>query len=261
VAEKFWPGPLTFVLKRGETIPPNVSAGMDTVAVRMPNHAIPLALFRAAVLPVAAPSANRFARPSATTAAHVLEDLDGRVEVILDGGQAHIGLESTIVDLSKEVPVVLRPGGVTLETLRTVIPGVQWVSRHLQPDEPGIEAPGMLLKHYSPRAELLLFAGTFDRVIARMQAEARERAGAEQLVGVLAPDEEAGYFADIRVVVCRLGSRDDLKQIGANLFKGLRSLDAQGVDVILARTVEPAGLGVAIADRLLRAAEGRVIEC
>ncbi|MBZ0290333.1 MAG: threonylcarbamoyl-AMP synthase, partial [Anaerolineae bacterium] len=261
LARRFWPGPLTFILRRGEAIPPNVSAGLDTVAVRMPNHTIPLALFRAADLPVAAPSANRFARPSATTAAHVLEDLGGRVDVILDGGSAQIGLESTIVDLTKEIPVVLRPGGITLETLRTAIPDVQLVSRHLRADDQGIEAPGMLLKHYSPRAELLLFNGAFDRVMTRMQAEARERTGAGQRVGILVSDEEAVYFAQIPAVVFQLGPHDDLKQIGSNLFKGFRSLDAQGVDVILVRTVEPSGLGIAIADRLLRAAEGRVIEC
>ncbi len=261
LARRFWPGPLTLVLQRGAAIPPNVSAGMATVAVRMPNHPIPLALLRAADLPVAAPSANRFARPSATTAAHVLDDLRGHVDVVLDGGAAVIGLESTILDLTKEMPEVLRPGGITLERLRALIPGVRLVTRHLQPDDAGIEAPGMLLKHYSPHAELLLFAGSAEAVRVCMQAAARERLSAGQRVGVLAADEDAPDFAATAAVVFQLGARADLPQIGTNLFSGLRELDRQGVDVILVSAVEPVGLGAAIYDRLLRAAEGRVIEC
>lgn len=261
LTQRFWPGPLTLVLERGAAIPPNVSAGMATVAVRMPNHPIPLALFQAAGLPVAAPSANRFARPSATTAAHVLEDLYGHVDIVLDGGSAAIGLESTILDLTKDSPEVLRPGGITLETLAPIIPGVRLVSRHLQPDEAGIEAPGMLLKHYSPRAEVLLFTGTDEAVRGCMQAAARERLGAGQRVGVLAANEAAADFADTAAIVFRLGARANLVQMGTNLFSGLRELDRQGVDVILVGAVEQAGLGVAIYDRLLRAAEGRVIDC
>lgn len=259
LARRFWPGPLTLVLRRAAAIPPNVSAGMETVAVRMPNHPIPLALFRAAELPVAAPSANRFARPSATTAAHVLEDLGGRIDVVLDGGPAHIGLESTILDLTKAVPEVLRPGGIPLEMLRELVPDVRLVSRQLRPDEVGIEAPGMLLKHYSPRAELLLFTGEVGQVIACMQATAQQRTEAGQRVGILTTDDEAAAFEHLPALVFRLGS--DLPQLATSLFHGMRELDRQAADVILVHAVEPTGLGVAINDRLLRAAEGRVIKC
>ncbi|HEX2907864.1 MAG TPA: L-threonylcarbamoyladenylate synthase, partial [Phototrophicaceae bacterium] len=214
LANQFWPGPLTLVLQRHPAIPPNVSAGMATVAVRMPQHPIALALFRATGLPVAAPSANRFARPSATTAAHVWDDLQGRVDIILDGGATQIGLESTILDLTKTTPAVLRPGGIPLEALRAVIPDVQLVSRHLQPDETGIEAPGMLLKHYSPRAELLLFTGDPEQVHSRMQTEAQARLRVGQRVGILTPDEEVPVFDGIPVVLFPLGAVNNLAQIG-----------------------------------------------
>ncbi|MBI5666527.1 MAG: threonylcarbamoyl-AMP synthase [Chloroflexi bacterium] len=259
LARRFWPGPLTLVLRRAAVIPPNVSAGMDTVAVRMPNHPIPLALFSAAALPVAAPSANRFARPSATTAAHVLEDLGGRIDVVLDGGPAPIGLESTILDLTKPVPEVLRPGGIPLETLRELMPDVRLISRQLQPDEAGIEAPGMLLKHYSPHAEVLLFTRDTATVIACMQAAAQQRAEAGQRVGILTLDAEAAYFEHLPALLFRLGT--DLPQFATNLFRGMRELDRQAADVILVHMVEPTGLGIAINDRLLRAAEGRIMEC
>jgi L-threonylcarbamoyladenylate synthase len=257
LAGVFWPGPLTLVLERSARIPPNVSAGMPTVAVRMPNHPITLALLCAADVPIAAPSANRFARPSATTAMHVLEDLGGQVDVILDGGPATIGVESTILDLTKTPPVVLRPGGVALEKLRVYLPDVAVIARHLHPDEAGIEAPGMLVKHYSPRAAVLLFVGDLAQVIPAMQARARELIAAGQRVGVLTPDSEVGHFDGLNVRIILLG--DTLESASHRLFAGMRALDQQAVDAILVHSYEPIGLGAALADRLLRAAEGRVI--
>jgi L-threonylcarbamoyladenylate synthase len=225
----------------------------------MPNHPIPLALFRAANRPVAAPSANRFARPSATTAQHVLEDLDGRIDLILDGGPARIGLESTILDVTKSPPAILRPGGIPLETLQGIIPDVHIVSRHLRPDEAGIEAPGMLSKHYSPRAELRLFKGVLDRVISAMQREAQDCLNASKHVGILCPDAERGHFENFPVQLFALGST--LDEISHNLFDGMRQLDHAGVNIILVHGFEADGLGAALWDRLLRAAEGQVIEC
>ncbi len=259
LADVFWPGPLTLVLWRNANVPANVSAGMDTVAVRMPNHAVPLALFRAADLPVAAPSANRFARPSATTAQHVLEDLDGRVDVILDGGAAVIGVESTILNLTKTPPTILRPGGITLEKLQAIIPDVELVSKHLAVDAPDIEAPGMLSKHYSPRAELLLFTGAIEQVIPAMRQRAADLIGTGRKVGILAADEDYPPFQSLEVQIFRLGA--DLDSISHNLFAGMRELDRAGVDVILVRGFEPNGLGVALGDRLLRAANGKVVPC
>jgi L-threonylcarbamoyladenylate synthase len=258
LAAEFWPGPLTMVLNRSESIPANVSAGRPTVAVRMPRHPVALTLLRATDLPVAAPSANRFARPSATTAAHVLEDLGGRVDVVLDGGPTFIGLESTVLDLTKETPTVLRPGGVTLEMLRDVIPNVQLVSKYLESHQDGIEAPGMLLRHYSPRADVLLFSGPPERVISAMQAQARALVELGKRPGILAMDDEAASFADLPVQIIRLGNT--LEAVGHNLFQGMRELDAQGVDAILVHNFDAAGMGAAINDRLRRAAEGKMIQ-
>ncbi len=258
LARQFWPGPLTFVLQRNPNVPPNVSAGMSTVAIRMPSHPVAIALLHAANLPIAAPSANRFARPSATTAAHVLEDLDGRIDVILDGGAAVIGVESTILDLTKAQPTVLRPGGMTLETLQLLIPHVQIVSKHLHVDEQGIEAPGMLYKHYSPRAELLLFKGIQEALIPAMRTYAIKQIEQGKKVGLLLPKTEHKEFADLPVESVNLGAIES--EISHNLFSAMRLLDQSGVDVILVHGVGHSGLGVAIWDRLLRAAEGHIIE-
>lgn len=261
LAAAFWPGPLTMVLKRRARVPSNISAGRDTVAVRMPAHPVALALIRAAGVPIAAPSANLFTRPSATTAQHVLADLDGRVDIILDGGPTRIGLESTVLDLTSEPPVILRPGGVTPEALREIIPSVEFHTKIIAMDdaEAAPLSPGMLLKHYSPNAELLLFVGDFDGVTLRMQEIAREKIAAGKRVGVLTLDEERQFFDALGAQVVLLGSKNDLEAVGHNLFAGLRALDERGVDVILVRGFDPVGLGITIQDRLLRAAEGRVI--
>jgi L-threonylcarbamoyladenylate synthase len=260
LASLFWPGPLTMVLKRHPNVPPNVSAGMDTVAVRMPDHPVAVALLKAADVPVAAPSANRFARPSATTAQHVLDDLAGRVDVVLDSGPTMIGVESTVIDMTRPTPVVLRPGGVSLEQLGEIIPGIQHKSKLLDShDSPGA-SPGMLTRHYSPRARVLLFTGNTDRVIAHMRQTAREYAEQGRAVGIMTTDSEQVLFADIAqtpVQIVSLGA--NLTEISHNLFTRMRELDSLGVEAILVRGVDRNGLGAAIWDRLLRAAEGHVI--
>ncbi len=259
LARQFWPGPLTMILPRGSKIPSNVSAGMPTVAVRMPSHPVAAALLRAADVPIAAPSANRFARPSATTAAHVLEDLDGRIDLILDGGEAVIGVESTILDLTKDYPVVLRPGGITFEALQSVIPNVQVLTKHLHADESGIEAPGMLYKHYSPRAELLLFNVATDEIMRAMRTHALTHIEQGKKVGMLLPADELSVFSDLPIETINLGA--NLSEISHNLFSAMRSLDQVGADVILVHGFGEFGLGVALWDRLLRAAEGHIVEC
>jgi L-threonylcarbamoyladenylate synthase len=259
LAARFWPGPLTLILERGSSIPPNVSAGRPTVAVRMPNHPVARALIEAAALPVAAPSANTFSRPSATTAQHVLNDLNGRVDIILDGGSTPIGVESTVLDLTGETPSVLRPGGVSLEMLAQVIPGITWQPRYLQTDEDAL-SPGQMVKHYSPHARVLLFDGERESVIEQMRQTARDEITLGRTIGILVVDEDRAAFEGLPLELLSLGSEQDLKQIGANLFAALRQLDQLGVDVILVRGLEREGLGAAIWDRLVRAAEGRVIE-
>ena len=262
LAQAFWPGPLTLVLKRKPVIPANVSAGRASVAVRMPNHAVPLALARAAGVPIAAPSANLFTRPSPTTAAHVLQDLDRRIDLLLDGGATTIGLESTVLDLTSAQPALLRPGGVSIESLRQYIPDLSFVPSYIEADpaEPAPLSPGMLLKHYSPRAELVLFAGPAERALERMRTAALDALASGDKVGIMAPNEEIGAFADLPLIITPLGPRGDMDQIGRRIFASMRELDQRGVERILVRGVERVGIGLAIWDRLLRAAEGRVIE-
>lgn len=257
LVRRHFPGALTLILKRHPRIAANVSAGLDTVAVRMPSHPIAHALIAAAGVPVAAPSANRFSRPSATTAAHVLQDLDGRVDLILDGGAALIGVESTILDLTAEPPAVLRPGGMSLEALKQIIPSVVVRSRFVDVYS-AASAPGQMLKHYSPHAELRFYIGSPQDMIAQIAEDARALTAAGKRVGVLAANEDALELPDAAIL--RLGSASDLEQIAVGLFSGMRDLDAQHVDVILARDFGENGLGLAIRDRLTRAAEGRVIQ-
>ncbi|MFN8453733.1 MAG: L-threonylcarbamoyladenylate synthase [Anaerolineae bacterium] len=259
--EQFWPGPLTLVLKRHPRVPAILSANLDTIAVRSPHHPIALALLQAAGLPIGAPSANLFAHPSPTTAQHVLQDLSGRVEVVLDGGPTAIGVESTVLDLTQSPPVVLRPGGVPFETLHQHLPEVTLNPRYLSLDDSTniSSSPGMLTKHYSPQAKVWLFTGPLRQVLAHMQATAKRLTGEGQKVGLLLPDEEQNYFSHLPAQLVQLGSETDLSQIAANLFAGLRELDSQGVEAILVRDFGREGLGLAIWDRLYRAAEGQVI--
>ena len=203
-----------------------------------------------------------FTRTSPTTAAHVLEDLAGRIDLLLDGGPTPIGLESTILDLTQSPPALLRPGGVALEQLQRLIPDLvyapQYVTTHDQ--AVGQVAPGMLLKHYSPRAELLLFVGAPERVLARMRAVAEQARAAGRSVGIMAPEEEIAQFGGLAAELGPLGGRDDLAVIGQRIFSTMRELDRRGVDLILVRGFARAGIGLAIWDRLLRAATGRVID-
>ncbi|MEP7290111.1 MAG: L-threonylcarbamoyladenylate synthase [Chloroflexota bacterium] len=257
--EVFWPGPLTLILRRAERVPDIVSAGQPTVAVRMPAHPIAQALLRACELPIAAPSANRFAHSSPTTAQHVLDDLDGRLPLILDGGPTSIGLESTIVDLSSDRPRLVRPGGTTLDTLRQFIPDLEVTSRYAQPEAGAMPAPGMLLKHYSPRADLLLFDGPDEAVRATLIRRTHEALADGKRVGLLIADEDFPALSSLNVPTVSLGSLTDLPQVARRLYAGLRDLDATGVDLILARAYPSDGMGFAIRDRLIRAAEGKVV--
>ena len=260
LAAAFWPGPLTLVLRRQPIVPASVSAGRASLAVRMPAHAVARALCAAAGVPIAAPSANMFTRPSPTQATHVLEDLDGRIDLLLDGGPTPIGLESTVLDLTQPQPQLLRPGGVPIEALRHFMPELTFEQRYVDVQDAAPASPGMLLKHYSPRAELQLFAGAPEHALAGMRVAAQAAQAAGRRVGILAPDEDAARLADLGAQVVSLGPRADLAQIGRLIFAGMRQLDRQGVELILARGVERSGLGLAIWDRLVRAAEGRVID-
>lgn len=261
----FWAGPLTIILPKKAQIPDSVTAGLPSVALRVPAHRVARALMEMAGVPVAAPSANRFSRPSPTTAAHVLADLDGRVDMVLDGGATDIGLESTIVDFTVDPPVMRRPGGLTLEQIQAVVPEVVAFIQRGSADVAQV-APGQLTRHYAPNAELTLYQGDIEAVIRRVGADARTLAAAGARVGVLAPEDDVLALAPEltplaaagRVELRPYGSRSDPARAARELFAALRDLDATGVTHILATSIGLEGLGLAVADRLTRAAEGRV---
>ncbi len=264
LAQEFWPGPLTLILPRGPRVPYLVTAGLETVAIRMPRHPVALALIRALGSPVAAPSANRFMHVSPTTAQHALVDLGGRVPLILDAGPCEIGVESTVLDLCSETPRILRPGGVSLEALRTILPDVQPpVSRKAVVEHGDVlakKAPGQLLTHYAPKVPLVLFEGTVEAMRSAMLAEIRRRCEQEEHIGVLVAEEDIPVFQESGALIYSVGRADDLAQIAAHLFAGLRILEEAQVQVILCRSFGEQGLGLAIRDRLLKAAGGRVSE-
>ncbi|MBI4494224.1 MAG: threonylcarbamoyl-AMP synthase [Chloroflexi bacterium] len=258
LAEAFWPGPLTLLLPRAPQVPSEVTAGLDTVGVRVPSHAVARAVIAAAGVPVAAPSANRFGHTSPTTAQHVLHDLDGRIDLVLDAGPTTVGVESTVLDLTSDPPRVLRPGGVPVEALAQVLEREVPVGASAGP----ARAPGQLLRHYAPRARLELFEGTPEATLHAIADQARRHLQQGKRVGLLLADEDVAALGALepqeQVLVRPVGSRRDLAEIARRLYAELRRLDTQGPDVILARTFGTEGLGLAIADRLRRAAEGRV---
>ena len=261
----FWAGPLTLILNKKPQVPDLVTAGLPSVALRVPSHRVARALMEMAGVPIAAPSANRFSRPSPTTAAHVIEDLDGSVDLILDGGATDIGLESTIVDFTVDPPVLRRPGGITFEQVHALVPEVVVHSAASGAAEPQA-APGQMTRHYAPRAALTLYEGPAEKVIARVAAEVRAATAAGDRVGILAPEEDLSALAPelaARASVGRIetvpyGSRSDLERSGRELYASIRALDATGVQRIFAIGVGDDGLARAIHDRLSRAAEGRV---
>ncbi|MDO9574136.1 MAG: L-threonylcarbamoyladenylate synthase [Candidatus Contubernalis sp.] len=257
LAEKYWPGPLTMVLPKGSRVPLEVTAGLDTVAVRMPGHPVALALIRAARLPIAAPSANLSGRPSPTTAEHVLEDLAGRIEFLLDGGPCTVGLESTVLDLTQEVPLLLRPGGVTLEQLRQTLGEVQVLNPLGYKDE-APPSPGLKYRHYAPRAPMFLVEGEPTRVVKEIQKICRENRLKGRRVGLLVTEENRAHFRAEVVEV--LGCRRSPEEMASRLFDSLRRLDATGVDLILAETFEETGIGLALMNRLRKAASNRFIK-
>ena len=257
--EAFWPGPLTMIFYKNELVPQATTGGLDTVAVRMPSDRIAAAFIRAAGGFVAAPSANVSGRPSTTTAAHVEEDLSGRIEMILDGGQAVIGLESTIVDMSVEPPVILRPGAVTEEMMEAVIGPLEVDKAIIAPDS-GVKpkAPGMKYRHYAPRADLAVVEGSTEAVIAAINQLAEEAEAEGKRVGIIATDETKDRYP--KGLVLSLGARKHEEEIAQHLFEVLRDFDETDVDCIYSEAFDEASIGPAIMNRLLKAAGHKVIQ-
>lgn len=258
LAEAFWPGPLTMILKKSGLVPYETTGGLDTVAVRFPSHKTARAFIEAAGGYVAAPSANRSGRPSPTTAKYVAEDMDGRIDMIIDGGEVGIGLESTIVDLTGDVPMILRPGYITQEMLERVL-GKVAADKTMFGDQDGArpKAPGMKYRHYAPKGVLTIVEGSGAAVTQKINELAAEAASAGEKVGVIAAQETVGaYHADC---VKNIGPRADEAAIAHNLYAILREFDDEGMTVLFSEAFDTAGMGQAIMNRLLKAAGHRVL--
>lgn len=250
--EAFWPGPMTLILPKADCIPTAVSAGLDTVGIRMPDSEAARALIREAGTPIAAPSANRSGKPSPTTAQHVLEDMDGRIPMILDGGACAVGVESSVIDVTGETPIILRPGGITPEMVESVL-GACMVDEHvMSPLREGelVRSPGMKHKHYSPEAKTAIYEGEAQRVIEAICRRYDEAKATGEKPCILGFDEH-DFGAREKI---SLGSEKKPREAAQKLFAALRALDERGETVALCEAVEPTGIGLAVMNRMGRAA-------
>jgi len=261
LAAQCWPGPLTMIFEKTDAVPDETSGGLPTVAVRMPSHKVAAALIAASGGYIAAPSANTSGRPSPTTAQHVAEDLSGKIDMILDGGPCEIGLESTIVDFTEDVPVVLRPGYIGLEELRGILGEVR-MDPGLSADAEGTnlrpKAPGMRYRHYAPKGELAVVEGERQAVERKIKSLVENDHLQGYSTGVLASTESAAAYAADEVI--GLGSRNDEEEIASHLYAALRRFDERGIERIYAESFYTPKIGSAIMNRLLKAAGHRVIE-
>ena len=254
----YWPGPMTLILPRADCIPDEVSAGLDTVGIRLPGSEAARALIRAAGRPIAAPSGNRSGRPSPTTAAHMLEDMDGRIPLILDGGPCAVGVESSVIDATGEVPIILRPGGVTPEMVANVAGSVavdEHVMRPLAEDE-AARSPGMKYRHYAPKAKTAVYRGDAARVAGAICARYDEATAAGERCVILGFDGR-GYGDRARV---SLGRADRAEDAAARLFAALREADARGATLALCEAVDEKGIGLAVMNRMGRAAGFDIVD-
>ena len=258
--DAFWPGPLTILFEKLPAVPDEVTAGLPTVAVRMPSHPVAAALLKACGLPVAAPSANSSGRPSPTLASHVLEDMRGKIPLILDGGPCDVGVESTVLDLCHGTPTILRPGGVTKEMLESVLHTevslAGSILRPLKPDEQAL-SPGMRYKHYAPKAAVTLVEGSEESVLVRLRELCSQERSAGRKACVLCFTEHLEALSD-----CSphdIGSRVHAEETAHRLFDTLRRLDEEGMESVFSEVVPPEGVGLAVMNRLGRAAAFRII--
>lgn len=254
LVEHFWPGPLTMILKRREIVPNVTTGGLDTVGMRCPDHAVTLAIIEAAGVPVAAPSGNISGRPSPTCARHMIEDMDGRIDGIVDGGACGVGVESTIIDLTVTPPRLLRPGGLPLEELRAVLGEIAVDKAVLAPLSEGEKprAPGMKYRHYAPKAPVTVVTGESTKTAAYIHLLASEK------TGVICFEEYRDLFPDCAVE--SIGSAEDKAEQARRIFDALRAFDETDVTAIYAQCPNDEGLGLAIANRLKKAAGFQVVE-
>ena len=257
--DKFWPGPLTLILEKSDIIPNETSANLNTVGIRMPNSPIALSLIKASNKPIAAPSANISGRPSPTEVARCVEDLNGRVNYIIGGESSNIGVESTIVDCTVNPPIILRPGGITLEMLREVDSSIEIDKGLMSKPSDNIKpkAPGMKYRHYAPKADLKIINGKNEKTVEIMKQMVENYKGNNKKVAIITTDENVNLFNDVSVI--SLGSEKDLSSIAKNLFESLRKCDDLSVDYILCQGFEENGVGLAIMNRLNKAAGYNII--
>ena len=258
VAEEYWPGPLTMIFEKNEKVPYGTTGGLNTVAVRMPSHEIARAVIDAGGGYIAAPSANTSGRPSPTVAEHVKEDMDGRIDMIVDGGDVEIGVESTILDMTVTPPMILRPGAVTKEMLEDLIGEVAEDVALIDPDsKKKPKAPGMKYRHYAPKAELLIVEGKMDQVIETINRMAKEQISKGYKVGIIGTEESVASYKEGDVK--SIGTREDESTIAVHLYGILREFDQDEVDYIYSESFATGGIGSAIMNRLLKAAGHHVI--
>jgi L-threonylcarbamoyladenylate synthase len=252
LAQEFMPGPLTLVVKKAAGIPSVVTAGLGTVAVRMPDHPVARSLLKQANVPVVAPSANLSGRPSPTTARHVHEDLDGKISAVLDGGRCKIGLESTVVDISHGAPVILRPGGITKEQIEKALRIKVRVARQTRKRPP---SPGMKYRHYAPKAKVIVFEGQPGAILREMKRTARELLARHRIVAVMYDAKGRRLFKGC--LFFSLGG-GDARSAARHLFSGFRDLDRKGADIILCKGFSEQLMGQALMNRLRKAASRQV---
>ena len=259
LARKFWPGPLTMILKRKPIVPDATTAGLDTVGVRCPDHQVTLSIIREAGVPVAAPSANTSGRPSCTTAADVMEDMEGKIDAVVDGGPCQVGVESTILDLTCTPPRLLRPGGLPLEALEEVVGPVavdKAVTERLKDGEQP-KAPGMKYRHYAPKADMTLVEGDMDKVVAYINEQTKKAEAEGKKVGIICTEESQDMYQGGNLEV--IGSREHEETVAHNLFAVLRDFDARKVDCIFSESFSKDQLGQAIMNRLCKAAGYHIV--
>ena len=256
--EAFWPGPLTIILKRKKIVPDIITAGLETVAVRMPENPIARSLINLAKVPIAAPSANLSGRPSPTSGRHVMEDMLGKIDMIIDGGETGIGLESTVLDLSEDIPIILRPGGISYEDLKRLLPDLIEDKANLEKDLVP-KSPGQKYRHYAPRAEMILFTGDLENIVDTIKEQTEKSILEFKKVGIMATEETKDKYID--GIVRSLGTRKDKNTIASSLFNTLREFDNLDVDIIFAEGVELDHIGLAIMNRMMKACGGKIIKC
>lgn len=260
LAEKYWPGPLTMIFPKKDIVPMGTTGGLNTVAVRMPSDKIASRLIKLAGVPVAAPSANTSGRPSPTMAEHVIEDMNGKIEMIIDGGQVGIGVESTIVDVSGKIPTLLRPGAVTIEMLRETLGEVEIDPAILGPMSKDVKpkAPGMKYRHYAPKAGMVLVEGDQDAVVSYINKEAKQAISEGKRVGIICTEESRACYPEGILEV--IGSREQEETVAHNLFAVLRNFDEREVDCIFSESFSKDQLGQAIMNRLCKAAGYHIVK-